>query len=90
MKNTIMDLNDHLFAQLERLGDEDMDKDALKAEIDRAEAMAKVGTVIVKNASLALRAAKMKEEMPTGSLPAFIDRDPDRERKTRMSLGYSS
>lgn len=42
MKNTLGDLNNHLFAQLEKLGDEDLKGDELEAEIRRSEAMAKV------------------------------------------------
>ena len=33
MKNTLGDLNNHLFAQLEKLGDEDLKGDELEAEI---------------------------------------------------------
>ena len=39
MKNTLGDLNNHLFAQLERLGDEDLKDDALTEEIERAKAI---------------------------------------------------
>lgn len=35
MKNKPVDLNNHLFAQLERLGDEDLSGDDLKQEIER-------------------------------------------------------
>lgn len=50
MKNTLGDLNNHLFAQLEKLGDEDLKGDELEAEIRRSEAMAKVGEQIIKTA----------------------------------------
>ena len=46
VKNTLGDLNNHLFAQLEKLGDEDLKGDELEAEIRRSEAMAKVGEQI--------------------------------------------
>ena len=39
MKNKLVDLNNHLFAELERLSDEDLQGDELTAEIDRAKAI---------------------------------------------------
>ena len=56
MKNTLGDLNNHLFAQLEKLGDEDLKGDELEAEIRRSEAMAKVGEQIIKTGELQLKA----------------------------------
>ena len=35
MKNTLSDLNNHLFAQLERLGEEDLDEDEIKKEVQK-------------------------------------------------------
>ena len=37
MKNTLQDLNNHLFEQLERLNDEDLTDDQLDRELRRAE-----------------------------------------------------
>jgi hypothetical protein len=62
MKNKLSDLNDHLFAELERLGDEDLQGDALQAEITRAKAITDVATQAIANASLVLKAEVMRLE----------------------------
>lgn len=56
MKNRLTDLNDYLFAQIERLADEEMNGEAISAEIQRAEAIVKVADAIVDNARLQLSA----------------------------------
>lgn len=50
MKNTLTDLNNHLFAQLEKLGDDDLTCEELNTEIKRSEAMSKIGECIGCNA----------------------------------------
>ena len=52
MKNKIEDLRNHLFAQLERLGDDDVKSDPaqLAREIERARAVADVARVVVETA----------------------------------------
>ncbi len=62
MKNKLTDLNDHMFAALERLNDESLEGDALKSEIERSKAMANVGRQIIDNARLALDAHKIERE----------------------------
>lgn len=42
-KNKLLDLNDHLFAELERLGDEELTGDALKEELNVPKAYQKLG-----------------------------------------------
>jgi len=56
MKNKLVDLNNHLFEQLERLNDEDLKGKALVEEIERSRAIANVASQIVKNASVILAA----------------------------------
>lgn len=59
MKNKISDLNDHLFAQLERLNDENLKGDDLHSEINRAKAIAGVASQIVNGAKITLDAMKL-------------------------------
>lgn len=62
VKNTLGDLNNHLFAQLEKLGDEDLNGELMDAEIRRAEAMAKIGEQIIKTGELQLKAMQHMDE----------------------------
>ncbi|MBB5714750.1 hypothetical protein [Sphingomonas aerophila] len=59
MKNKLSDLNDHLFAQIERLGDEELTDEQIEKEAKRAEAIVSVADQIVKNADLQLKAATL-------------------------------
>lgn len=63
MKNTLGDLNNHLFAELERLGEEDLKGDALTDEINRAKAIIGVSTQVISNGSLVLQAEKTQAEI---------------------------
>ncbi len=71
MKNKLIDLNNHLFAQLERLSEEGLKEDALATEIDRTRAIGEVSRHIIDNARLALSAQKALGES-IRSLPAMI------------------
>lgn len=65
MKNKLGDLNNHLFAQLERLCDEDLDDEELDKEIKRSEAVQKIAKTIIDNGELALKARKHMDEYGT-------------------------
>jgi len=62
MKSSLVDLNNHLFAQLERLGDEQQTPESLEAEIKRAQAIAGVADRIIHNASIVLKAKQLAAE----------------------------
>ena len=55
MKNTLADLNNHLFEQLERLNDEDLTDEQLERELKRADGMTRLATQIIQNAELAYK-----------------------------------
>ena len=58
-KNRLSDLNDHLFAQLERLSDEDLSPEEIEKEATRADAIVAVADKIIQNAALGISAAKL-------------------------------
>lgn len=62
MKNTLSDLNNYLFEQIERLQDNDLTDTQLDQEIKRAEAVRKTADTIIQNASLAYRAFSAARE----------------------------
>lgn len=62
MKNKLTDLNDCLFAQLERLADEELSGEAIDTEVKRSEAVVQVADRIVDNARLQLAACKLLAE----------------------------
>lgn len=59
MKNKLPDLNDHLFAQLERLSDEDLTPEQIEAEVKRSEAIVDVAEQVIDGMKLQLDAVKI-------------------------------
>lgn len=62
MKNKLTDLNDHLFAQLERLSEEELTPEKIDAEVKRGEVIVAVADQIIRNAALQVAAAKLVAE----------------------------
>lgn len=75
MRNTLGDLNNHLFSQLERLSDEDLSGEKLKEEIGRAKAVTHVASQIIANGSLVLEAIKISDDMMNAdtALPKMLE-----------------
>lgn len=74
MRNTLGDLNNHLFMQLERLNEENLKGERLTEEINRARAVSDVASKIIANGSLVLEGQK------------FIDDRMDANRKLPKML----
>lgn len=62
MKNKLSDLNNHLFAELERLSDEDLKGEELQEEIGRAKAVTNVAAQIIQNGTLVLKATQFADQ----------------------------
>lgn len=75
MNNKLVDLNNHLFVEMERLNDESLKGDDLKNEIERARAIAGVAQQILAGGALALRAQEMVGEYCSSGevqVPCFL------------------
>jgi len=68
-KNKLTDLNDHLFAQLERLGEEDLTDAQLAKEVVRAKAINVIASNVINNARTVLDGIKFS----MNELPANMD-----------------
>lgn len=75
MKNKMIDLNNHLFEQLERLNDDELKGADLAEEIERARAMSAIATQIIANGSLALKAKAIQDGALGANfqLPALLE-----------------
>jgi hypothetical protein len=75
MRNTLGDLNNHLFAQLERLSDEELTGEKLADEISRAKAVTSVASQVIANGSLVLDAIKLADDKMDAktSIPKMLE-----------------
>jgi len=62
MKNKLEDLNNHLFAQLERLGEEDLSVDQIESESKRAQSIVDVADTLLESAKITVSAMKVATE----------------------------
>lgn len=69
-QNKLIDLNNHLFAQLERLNDENItDSTALEQEFKKAKAISQISGQILKSAALTLQASRFAYQGEVKDLP---------------------
>ncbi|MCA0334381.1 MAG: hypothetical protein LCH44_10585 [Bacteroidetes bacterium] len=76
-RNKIIDLNNHLFAAIERLSDDEITGDALEAEIKKAAAITNVATSIIDSAKVQIEAMKLLQksgyDVEPNSIPLLKD-----------------
>jgi hypothetical protein len=73
MKNTLTDLNNHLFAQMERLSEESLSADQLAFEAERSKSLTIISRTIIDNARLVLDAQTRINDIPQyKELPAIL------------------
>lgn len=76
MKNTLVDVNNYLFEEIERLNDDSLSDEDLEREMKRADAVTKVAKTIVDNTNLALNIKKHLDEYGQGAnyqIPGMIE-----------------
>lgn len=76
MKNTLLDLNNVLFEQLERLNDDELTEDELEMQLKKTDAIVKVSEKIIDNGELAFKAIQHKDKYYGGggkTLPPMLE-----------------
>lgn len=75
MGKTLGDLNDNLFAQMERLNNKNLKGEELKEEITRAKAVTSIAEQIIANGSLVLEAQKAMSDSinANAKLPKMLE-----------------
>lgn len=63
MRNTLADLNNILFEQMERLQDDDLKGENLEIEIKKTKSIVDVASTVIENATLSLEAQKFLIDM---------------------------
>lgn len=76
MKNSLCDLNDHLFTCLEGLMNDELSEEKLNQEIRRAQAVNNVAKTIIQNGRTQIEAMKLREDIiknaGKGQLPEML------------------
>ena len=77
-RNKLSDLNNHLFAQLERLGEEDLTVEEIHKEVSRGKSICHLASSVIKNAKMQIDAMKLVAhgEYTVNELPELIGMHP--------------
>lgn len=91
MKNNLADLNNHLFAMLEELEDDDLEKDPQQLEktLKKARAISSISSQILKVANVQVQAIKTMENcgLVNNDMPALLAiKDSSAETAARQKL----
>ena len=62
MKNTLVDLNNILFEQLERLNDDSLSDEEMEMQLKRTDQIVKLSEKIISNGELAFKAIQNKDK----------------------------
>jgi len=74
MKNKIEDLNNHLFAAIERLNDEELTEKQIKAEAIRGKSIAALASTLVASGSLSLKAQQVYDDGKIHAKPEMLQK----------------
>ena len=83
MKNTLTDLNNYLFEQLERLNDDELTPEELDRELQKTDSIVKISEKIIENGELAFKTMKHLDDYGyhpdkgTASLPPMLSTGGD-------------
>lgn len=81
MKNTLTDLNNYLFEQLERINDDSLDPEQLERELRKTDSIVKVSEKIIQNGELAFKTMQHMDQYGYNSqarcVPPMLDAKGD-------------
>lgn len=66
-RNKISDLRDHLFAALERIDNDDLTAEQIHQEVNKAKAIASIGSVLINSAKVEMEYIKATGKLDTAS-----------------------
>lgn len=72
MKNKPIDLNNHLFAAIERLNDESISGDQLKEEVERGRTIAGLAKQVIDQQKNILLAERLRTDREDKNLPDLL------------------
>lgn len=81
MKNSLKDLNNYLFEQLERVQDDGLDDKEFDKEIARSKAVTNIAAQIIQNGNLLVRACQQAEEYQTNRALTALNLIEEKEKK---------